>query len=74
MNFSLQSNRALDPTTATIALQLNDTNGITLNRAVTNNLTFNSIGNIVCEADVISWGRFMFQNSSELKRSIGRTI
>ena len=46
---------------------MNDTNGITLNRAVTNNLTFNSIGNIVCEADVISWGRFMFQNSSELK-------
>ena len=57
----------LDPTTATIALQLNDTNGITLNRAVTHNLTFNSIGNIVCEADVISWGRCMFQNSSELK-------
>ena len=67
INFSLQSNRALDPTTATIALQLNDTNGITLYRAVTNNLTFNSIGNIVCEADVISWGRCMFQNSSELK-------
>ena len=46
---------------------MNDTNGITINRAVTNNLTFNSIGNIVGEADVISWGRFMFQNSSELK-------
>ena len=67
INFSLQSNRTTDPTTATIALQLNDTNGITINRAVTNNLTFNSIGNIVGEADVISWGRFMFQNSSELK-------
>ena len=67
INFSLQSNRADDPTTGTIALQLNDTNGITINRAVTNNLTFNSIGNIVGEADVISWGRFMFQNSSELK-------
>ena len=67
INFSLQSNRTTDPTTATIALQLNDTNGITLNRAVTNNLTFNSIGNIVGEADVVSWGRFMFQNSSELK-------
>ena len=65
--FSLQSNRAHDPTTGTIALQLNDANGITINRAVTNNLTFNSIGNIVGEADVISWGRFMFQNSSELK-------
>ena len=67
INFSLQSNRADDPTTGTIALQLNDTNGITINRAVTNNLTFNSVGNIVGEADVISWGRFMFQNSSELK-------
>ena len=42
INFSLQSNRTTDPTTATIALQLNDTNGITINRAVTNNLTFNS--------------------------------
>ena len=67
INFSLQSNRTTDPTTGTIALQLNDTNGITINRAVTNNLTFNSIGNIVGEADVISWGRFMFRNSSELK-------
>ena len=67
INFSLQSNRTTDPTTGTIALQLNDTNGITLNRAVTNNLTFNRIGNIVGEADVVSWGRFMFQNSSELK-------
>ena len=67
INFSLQPNRTTDPTTSTIAVQLNDTNGITLNRAVTNNLTFNSIGNIVGESDVISWGRFMFQNSSELK-------
>ena len=67
INFSLQTNRTTDPTTATICLQLNDTNGITLNRAVTNNLTFNSIGNIVGEADIISWGRFMFQNSSEFK-------
>ena len=34
INFSLQSNRTTDPTTGTtIALQLNDTNGITLNRA-----------------------------------------
>ena len=67
VNFSLQSNRADDPTTGSIALQLNDTNGITINRPVVNNQTFNSIGNIVGEADVVSWGRFMFQNSSELK-------
>ena len=30
-------------------------------------MTFNSIGNIVGKADVRSWGRFMFQNSSEFK-------
>ena len=51
-HFSLQPNRGADQTTATIALQLNGTNGITINRAVTNHLTFNSIGNIVGEADV----------------------
>ena len=67
INFSLQSDRTTDPTTGTIALQLNDTNGITLNRAVTNNLTFNSIGNIVGEADVISWGKFKLQNSGEIR-------
>ena len=67
INFSLQTDRTTDPTTGTAALQLNDTNGITINRAVVNNQTFNSIGNIVGEADVVSWGRFMFQNSSELK-------
>ena len=39
MNFSLQSDRITDPTTETIALQLDDTNGITINRAVTNNQT-----------------------------------
>ena len=66
INFSLQPRR-IDPITSTIALQLNDTSGITINRAVTNNQTFNSIGNIVGESDVICWGRFMFQNSSELK-------
>ena len=67
INFSLQTDRTTGPTTGTTALQLNDTNGIALNRAVTNNLTFNSIGNIVGESDVISWGCFMLQNSSELK-------
>ena len=67
IKFSLQANRATDPTTGTIALQLNDTNGITLNRAVVNNLTFNSIGNIVGEADVISWGKFKIQNSGEIR-------
>ena len=67
INFSLQSDRTTDPTTGSISLQLDDSNGITLNRPVMNNQTFNSIGNIVGEADIISWGRFMFQNSSEFK-------
>ena len=59
INILFQIDRTTDPTTGTIALQLNGTNRITLNRAVTNNLTFNSIGHIVGEADVISWGRFV---------------
>ena len=73
INFSLQSNRADDPTTGSIALQLNDTNGITINRAVVNNLTFNSIGNIVGEADIvgqndiISWGKLKLQNAGEIR-------
>ena len=46
INFGLQTDRTTDPTTGTIALQLNDTNGITINRAVTNNQTFNSIKQI----------------------------
>ena len=73
INLSLQSNRADDPTTGSIALQLNDTNGITINRAVVNNLTFNSIGNIVGEADIvgqndiISWGKLKLQNAGEIR-------
>ena len=67
INFSLQSNRTTDPTTGTIALQLNNTNGITINRAVTNNQTFNSIGNLTAEADLITWGKMKFQNSSEFR-------
>ena len=60
MNFSLQSDRTTDPTTGTIALQLDDTNGITINRAVTNNQTFNSIGNITAEANLNVWGKYYF--------------
>ena len=67
INFSLQPSRTTDPTTSTIALQLNDTNGITLNRPVVNNLTFNSIGNLTAEADLITWGEMKFKNSSEFR-------
>ena len=67
INFSLQSNRSADPTTGTTALQLDDTNGTTINRAVVNNQTVNSIGNIVGEANVIAWGKFALQNAGEIR-------
>ena len=70
INFSLQSNRADDPTTGSIALQLNDANGITINRAVTNNQTFNSIGNITAEANLNVWGDLLFQHSSAIYENL----
>ena len=70
INISFQANRATDPTTATIALQLTDTNGITLNRAVTNNLTFNSIGRMTAESDLDVWGELFFQHSSSIKETL----
>ena len=70
INFSLQSNRADDPTTSSIALQLNDANGITINRAVTNNQTLNSIGNITAEANLNIWGELLFQHSSGIKETL----
>ena len=70
INFSFQPNRATDPTTSSIALQLNDTNGITINRAVTNNQTFNSIGKITAEADLDVWGGVYFQHSSAIKETL----
>ena len=70
MNFSLQSDRTTDPTTGTIALQLDDTNGITINRAVVNNQTFNSIGNITAEANLNVWGDLLFQHSSAIYENL----
>ena len=71
INFSLQSNRADDPTTGSIALQLNDNPaGITMNRAVINNQTFNSIGNITAEANLNVWGDLLFQHSSGIKETL----
>ena len=66
MNFSLQSDRTTDPTTGTIALQLDDTNGITMNRAVTNNQTFNS----TAEASLNVWGVLLFQHSSAIYENL----
>ena len=71
INFSLQSNRGDDPTTGSIALQLNDNPaGITMNRAVVNNQTFNSIGNITAEANLNVWGDLLFQHSSGIKETL----
>ena len=70
INFSLQSDRTTDPTTGTIALQLDDTNGITINRAVVNNQTFNSIGNITAEANLNVWGDLLFQHSSAIYENL----
>ena len=49
---------------------MNDTNGITINRAVTNNQTFNSIGKITPEADLDVWGGIYFQHSSAIKETL----
>ena len=70
INFSLQTDRATDPTTGTTALQLDDTNGITLNRAVINYQTFNSIGNITAETNLNVWGELLFQHSSGIKETL----
>ena len=70
-NFSLHSDRATDPMTGTIALQLDDTSGgITINRAFINNQTFNSIGNITAEANLNVWGELLFQHSSGIKETL----
>ena len=70
INFSLQTDRTTDPTTGTIALQLDDTNGITINRAVANNQTLNSIGNMTAEATLNVWGDLNFQHSSGIKETL----
>ena len=50
-NFSLQSNRNADPTSSDIYINLNNTAGITLNKATTCNETVDIIGKLTCEGD-----------------------
>ena len=50
-NFSLQSNRNADPTQSDIYLNLNTSNGITLNKATVFNDTANTIGKFTSEGD-----------------------
>ena len=50
-NFSLQSNRNADPTQSDIYINLNASNGITLNKATVFNDTVNTIGKLTSEGD-----------------------
>ena len=50
-NFSLQSNRNTDPTQSDIYINLNNTNGITMNKATIFNDTVNTIGPFTSEGD-----------------------
>ena len=71
INFSLQSDRGADPTTSTIALQINDNpTSITMNRATTVNQTLNILGNTTAEANLNVWGEILFQHSSGIKETL----
>ena len=50
-NFCIQSNRSVDPTASDIFINLNDTNGITLNKPTVFNDTVNTIGKLTSEGD-----------------------
>ena len=50
-NFCIQSNRSADPTASDIYINLNDTAGITMNKATVFNDTVNTIGKLTCEGD-----------------------
>ena len=50
-NFSLQSNRNADPSQSDIYINLNTSNGITLNKATVFNDTVNTIGKFTSEGD-----------------------
>ena len=68
INFSLQTNKEADPTTASIALQINDNPAsITMNRATTVNQTLNILGNTTAEANLNVWGDLNFQHSTGMR-------
>ena len=50
-NFSLQGNRNADPTQSDILINLNNTNGITMNKPTVFNDTVDIIGKLTCEGD-----------------------
>ena len=53
-----------------LIFRYNQINGITINRAVITNQTFNSIGNITAEANLNVWGELFFQHSSGIKETL----
>ena len=50
-NFCIQSNRSVDPTSSDIFINLNNSNGITLNKPTVFNDTVNTIGKLTSEGD-----------------------
>ena len=71
INFSLQSDRGADPTTSTIALQINDNStSMTMNGATTVHQTLNILGNTTAEANLNVWGELLFQHSSGIKETL----
>ena len=71
INFSLQSNRALDPTISSIALQLNDNPvGITMNRPTTINQTLTLLDDVTAEGSLNIQGEILFQHSSGIKETL----
>ena len=70
-NSTLQSNKEADPTTATIALQLNDNQvASTMNRPTKITQTLNVIGNITAEATLNVWSDLNFQHTSGIKETL----
>ena len=61
INFSLQSNKEADPTTGSIALQINDATNIVMNRPVMNNQTIYSLGDITTEENLLAQGTLTSQ-------------
>ena len=71
INFSLQSNRALDPTISSIALQLNDNPvGITMNRPTTINQTLTLLDDLTAQGSLNIQGEILFQHSSGIKETL----
>ena len=67
INFNLQSNKEVDPTTGSIALQINDATNIIMNRPVLNNQTIYSLGDITTEGNLFAQGTLTSQGNFSLQ-------